>query len=89
MQKQEKLEENLKKAYSLVWGQCKPIMRAKIKKVENFENIAAECESIELLKLIKQIVYDVPSHQYISVAIYKTVRAFVVARQGQTETVQA
>ena len=72
-----------------MWGQYNPIMRAKIEEVENFENIAAAYEPIELLNLIKQIVYDIKSRQYLLVAMYKTLCAFMVAKQGQTEIVQA
>jgi len=72
-----------------VRGQYKPTVWAKIEEVENFEKIAAAYDLIELLRLIKQILYEVQSHQYLPVVMYKTLRAFMVERQGWTETVQA
>ena len=59
-----------------------------IEEVEDFENIAAAYETIKLLRLIKQILYDVHKHQYLPVEMYNTLHDFIMARQGQRKMVQ-
>ena len=44
--KQEKLEDNLRSIYSLVWGQCSNGMQAKIQSLDGYESADKTCDCI-------------------------------------------
>jgi hypothetical protein len=56
--------ENLKTAYSLIWGQCSDLMRQRLESASNFQVISTSGDAIELLKLIKSITYNFQSQRY-------------------------
>jgi len=52
------LEENIKKAYYIIWGQCSEDIKYNLKNRENFEKISRELDTIGLLKEIKQLMSE-------------------------------
>jgi hypothetical protein len=48
-------KENLKTAYSLIWGQCSDPMRQRLESTDDFQLIAGNGDAIEPLKMIKNI----------------------------------
>jgi len=63
-------KENLKTAYSLIWGQCSDPMRQRLVSANTFSQIASHGDAIELLKLIKSITYNYQSQKYLPRAIH-------------------
>ena len=82
-------KENLKTAYSLIWGQCSDQMRQRLEASENFQNIASQGDAIELLKTIKNITYNYQSQKYTPQAIHDAKRRFYQCYQPSNMTVQA
>ena len=48
------LEANMKTLFSLIWGQCTEVLRAKIEAVPGFEDVSHEADSLKLLVLLKK-----------------------------------
>ena len=55
--KQEKLEDNLRSIYSLVWGQCSTGMQAKVQSIDGYELADRKCDCIWLLTQIKGVMF--------------------------------
>jgi hypothetical protein len=47
------LSENIKTAYSLIWGQCSDVMRQKVEAYPGYLSVSQNGDAIELLKIIK------------------------------------
>jgi hypothetical protein len=62
--------QNLKIAYSLIWGQCFDLMRQRLESASNFQVISSSGDAIELLKLIKSITYNFQSQRYMQLPVY-------------------
>ena len=88
MRKIDQLSESTKKTYSLVWGQCSRAMRSRVEEVVEFPDILSHFDPIRLLTEIKLIAFNVQSHQHLPVAMYKTLRSFMLCRQGRNDSVQ-
>jgi hypothetical protein len=62
--KEDKFEEDLKKVYSLIWGQCTDALRAKLEARGGYDRMRTEYDTIELLKSIKYCVFKSLSQKY-------------------------
>jgi hypothetical protein len=58
-----KLKENCQAAYSLVLGQCTEYMRAKLEVVGGYNNMDSISDLIELIKMIKGLIYQFEGQQ--------------------------
>ena len=74
------LRENMKTAFSLIWGQCSDLMRVKIKAHSDFNTFNEEQDPVALLKAIKSINFKFEEHKYIYHSVYETYRNFYVFR---------
>jgi hypothetical protein len=83
---EDKLEENIAKLYSLVWGQCSDGLRAKIESLKEFAEIRDYMEGIELLKLIKTLAFKFEPQIYTPLAVDNAIHKFVSAKQGKHMT---
>jgi hypothetical protein len=82
------LEENLCTLYSLIWGQCTEVIRARIEAINGYDAVSAQGNSIELLKAIKALVYDFESQKYRTLAIHEAMRRFYHLYQEKGATCQ-
>jgi hypothetical protein len=53
-----KLSENVRILYSIIWGQCTKQLLDKVKNATGFSTTEANLDGLELLKLIRSIVYN-------------------------------
>ena len=70
------LQENLKTAYSLIWGQCSDIMRQKVEASPGYELISQTGDAIELLKTIKTIAFNYQTQKYVPQGLHDALRRF-------------
>jgi hypothetical protein len=77
------LRENLKTAYSLIYGQCSDALRAKL---ESRPNHAAD--SIGLLENIRTVMFQFQSERYSPLALHEAKRRFYSFSQDQHMTCQ-
>jgi hypothetical protein len=68
------LHENVKKLYSVIWGQCSMPMRAKLGAAQDFDIIEDKKNSARLLREVKGISYEYDGHRnpYLSLDDAKT-----------------
>jgi len=82
------LRENIKTAYSLIWGQCSDLMRQRLEANESFNQISTKGDAIELLRMIKNTTYDYQSQKSLAHAIHdakKRLYAFYQPRHMSTQ----
>ena len=73
---QVKYEQDMKKLYSVVHGQCTDAMKRKIQTQSGYQTVSDTSDSIGLMKIIKKICYNYQAEQYPPLS---TVRALVKA----------
>ena len=88
IQREVYLEENLKTAYAIIWGQCTDSLQAKIEALDDYEEIKITADAIRLLERIQEIVFNVHEREYIPLSVHKAKLKFYKMYQGQMETVQ-
>ena len=80
------LKLNMKKAYTLVWGQCLDVMRAKVEACANFEQIDANKDVIDLLKEIKNVAYKSEDTHYLQYSMFTAWKHFYNFKQGTEDS---
>jgi hypothetical protein len=80
------LDSNLRKAFSLVWGQCTDIMREKLEALPNFANIKSEFDVLALLKEMKTINFKFEDQKYPYGSVYFAMKRFCTYRQTDQDT---
>ena len=83
VKKEIKQEEDTEKLYSVVWGQCTPAMKAKLKALKEYEAIKDELNTIELLKEIKKLCYNFQEKNYASASIHAVLDKFINCKQAE------
>jgi hypothetical protein len=58
------LEENLRTLYTLIWGQCTEIERARLEAFDGYERMSEDYDTLTLLKAIKSIAFNFQSTKY-------------------------
>ena len=82
------LSENLKSAYSLIYGQCSDAMRVKLESRPNHETIESTADSIGLLENIRTVMYQFQSERYAPLALHDAKRRFYTFAQDKHTTCQ-
>jgi hypothetical protein len=83
------LQENRKKTYSLIWGQCLDVMQQKVEAYPGYSNIAKTCNALALLQTIKNICYQFQVQKHLPQALHEAKRRFYNCHQLQNQSVQA
>jgi len=79
--------ENLVKAYALLWERCNKGMKDKIEDRKNFSS-EIENDPVELLKAIKEHAQNYQENRYPMAIIYDSLRALMHCKQRDGEGVQ-
>ena len=78
-------EENKGKAFIIVFGRCTKAMRNRIEKLGTFEDIERDNDVIELLKAIKQQVFDANERKHPSLRMVLAWKKLTGCRQYENE----
>ena len=76
------LNENLQKAYSLIFGQCTKILKSKLKSSVNWDAMSSTYDMFALLEAIKTIIYKFVDQKYLPLSLHKYKTNFYNFRQG-------
>ena len=82
------LEENVKKLYSLVWGQCSDALRAKLEGMNTHLTIKSQSDGIGLIQEIKTVCFQFQKQKHDAVAMHLSKRKFYSLAQGSLDTVE-
>ena len=69
--REESLQNNIVKAFALIWGQCTDSLKAKLESVPNWRDIYENKDSIRLLKEMKNIIYKFEDQLYPMCSLYR------------------
>ena len=86
IKRRQKIESNLKKLFSLVWGQCTELMRTKLQQMPGFEDINSHQDAIGLIKAIKGLTFKFDVKQYAPMAMVNIDTRLYKFTQGQHTT---
>ena len=86
IKRRDKIKANLKKLFSLVWGQCTELMRTKLQQMPSFDQINAHQDSIGLIKLIKGLTFKFDLKQYAPMAMVNIDTRLYKFTQGRQVT---
>jgi hypothetical protein len=82
------LAENLKTAYSLIYGQCSKAMRAKLELRPDHLAIEGAADSIRLLENIRTVMFHFQLQHYNPLALHEAKRRFYQFSQDRHMTCQ-
>ena len=63
------LDDNVKKAYSIVMGQCTDLLQSKLKQQANWSTISQDQDVIALISLIKTITFRFEDQKFLPLAL--------------------
>ena len=76
------LEDNMSKAYSLVWGQCTNALQSLIKGLDNYDEKSNDYDVIWLLTSLKKITSGVDVKANVRVTLFDAIQTLFSMRQG-------
>ena len=82
--REDHFEEDLKKVYSLIWGQCTEYLRAKLEAKDGYLQMKSDYDTIELLKSIKDCVFKFSDHKYAAHSLHEAMPKFYTSQQEKT-----
>ena len=80
------LEENLRKIYAVVWGQCSMAMKAKVMTTAEFLTKDNECDCVWLLKTVRSITFQFEGHKNFFLANMEARTSIERCHQNPQET---
>ena len=80
------LDSNLRKAFSLVRGQCTDVMREKLESLKNFEDIKRNYDVLSLLEQMKVITFKFEDQKYPFSSVYYENKRFYNYKQAAEDT---
>jgi Reverse transcriptase (RNA-dependent DNA polymerase) len=83
----EKLEDNLKAIYAVIWGQCSENMQNKIKSIDDFEEKNKSCDCVWLLQSIRKVTYNFEDRRYVYASLLNAELNYLNYKQHEHETV--
>jgi hypothetical protein len=86
--KEDRFEEDLKKLFSLIWGQCTKYLCAKLEAKDGYEQMKTDYDTIELLRSIKDCVFKFSDQKYAAHSLHEAVRKFHNAHQEKSSNAQ-
>ena len=64
------LDENLQKAYSLIFGQCTELLKSKLNSSVNWDAMSSTYDMFALLEAIKTITYKSKDQKYLPLSLH-------------------
>ena len=78
-----RLQENIKRLWALVWGQCSDTIRTRLQALDTHEDMHAASDGLRLLVAIKDLMYNVQEQKYVPLSIHLAKRQFFLLSQGR------
>ena len=78
-----RLQENIKRLWALVWGQCSDTLRTRLQALDTYEEMHSASNGLDLLVAIKDLMYNVQEQKYVPLSIHLAKRQFFLLSQGR------
>lgn len=89
VKRQSQLEENLRRCFPIVVGQCTDYTRAKLEATTGWEALEDTLDLMGLLKVLKEIMCRFEDHKYDVLALHWSIKRLYTFRQGQSMSNEA
>jgi len=77
------LDENIKKLYLIVWGQCSNAVQSELESLQEHSDVANCADGIKLLCMIQNLVHSYEYQNNLFHALHAAKCAFYTLHQGQ------
>ena len=84
-----KFEDNMYKAFGLIYGQCTTGLKNKLEARKDWEALKDKGDPIQLLTAIKEITQNFQDSKYPIAAVHKSIVDFFAIKQGEKEGLPA
>ena len=64
------LDENIKKAYSLMLGQCTELLKSKLKTTTYWMTVSTEFDLLGLMKTIRSVIFKFEDQRYLPLSLH-------------------
>ena len=78
-----RLQENIKRLWALVWGQCSDTIRTRLQALDTYEDMHSTSDGLQLLIAIKDLMFNVQEQKYVPLSIHLAKRHFFLLSQGR------
>ena len=78
-----RLQENIKRPWALVWGQCSDTIHTRLQALDTYEDMHIASDGLQLLIAIKDLMFNVQEQKYIPLSIHLAKRQFFLLSQGR------
>ena len=78
-----RLQENIKRLWALVWGQCSDTIRTRLQALDTYDDIHTASDGLRLLVAIKDLMYNVQEQKYVPLSMHLAKRQFFLLSQGR------
>ena len=78
-----RLQENIKRLWALVWGQCSDTIRTRLQALESYDDMHTASNGLQLLIAIKDLMSNVQEQKYVPLSIHLAKRQFFLLSQGR------
>ena len=78
-----RLQQNIKRLWALVWGQCSNTIWTRLQALDTYDDMHTASDGLRLLVAIKDIMYNVQEQKYVPLSIHLAKRQFYLLSQGR------
>ena len=78
-----RLQENIKRLWALVWGQCSDTIRTRLQALETYDDMHTASNGLQLLIAIKDLMFNIQEQKYVPLSIHLAKRQFFLLSQGR------
>ena len=78
-----RLQENIKRLWALVWGQCSNTIWTRLQALDTYDDMHTVSDGLRLLVAIKDLMYNVQEQKYVPLSIHLAKRQFCLLSQGR------
>ena len=80
------LEDNMPKAYSLLWGQCTSALQSVVKDVEEYNDKSDKYDTLWFLTCLKKIMSGVDIKANVHTTLFDAIQTLFSMKHGQFES---
>jgi hypothetical protein len=86
MKRVDLLESKTRAIFTIVWGQCSPMMQSKVESLDAFESKSSTCDCIWLLMEIQGITHRFDGTRHVFISLNDAWSNYYGCRQGHKQT---
>lgn len=84
--REDTLQDNLAKTFSLIWGQCTDNLKAKLESITDWKTIHHEKDALRLIQEVKNIIYKFEDQSYPMHSLFRANETVYLIKQKDDES---